>query len=350
MLKQLFVLLFTLILIAACGDNKNEPEKILSDKEKYAFDSTDLKLEGIDNSGKPFLMEYKFKKGDKVSYRLTNISNNVQTMIMDTTISQGVEQKIVYLLDLIVNEVDEEGTSEVDIKVNSVKLEATAGAEYFKFEAGKDTSKEDIKKYAEFQSFYNNSFSVRFNKKGDILEIFRADKISNKFLEIKEAADSLTTEQKSMIRQDLINKLLQPIVTQLIRKVPLKEVYKDSTWQIQQPTIPFLSYQIDYTNTYKVASVEKLDDDRIAVIDAGAIFNYSGQSKANQGGILYTFQKPLSTAEGKIYFDVDKGHQIKSRTKTRFEITYTMEANTPMGKQKGTRKDLTLNIYVVEKL
>ena len=69
-----------------------------------------------------------------------------------------------------------------------------------------------------------------------------------------------------------------------------------------------------------------------------SILNTLDEPKVNQGNVSYSFQKPISTAEGKIYFDVDKGIQIKSRTKTRLEISYTMEANTPKGKQKGSRQ------------
>ena len=59
------------------------------------------------------------------------------------------------------------------------------------------------------------------------------------------------------------------LITQIIRKTPDKEVYKDSTWQIKQAPIPFMVYQINYVNKYKIESVEKLDDNRVAVIDAG---------------------------------------------------------------------------------
>ncbi len=86
------------------------------------------------------------------------------------------------------------------------------------------------------------------------------------------------------------------------------------------------------------------------MIDAGINFKYTGEPKVNQGNVSYSFQKPISTAEGKIYFDVDKGIQIKSRTKTRLEISYTMEANTPKGKQKGSRRDVITNTNILELL
>ncbi len=350
MLKYLLVLIAFSFIMISCGDKNNEPEKTLTDKEKYSFDSTDLKTEGLDNSGKPFIMEYKFKKGDKVVYRLTTISNNNQTIIMDTTISSGVNQKIIYLLDLIVKEVDEDGSTEAEIKINSLKLEASANGQTFNFEAGKDVDSVKTQQFAEFQALYNNPFSVRFNKKGDILEVFKADKISNKFLELKGASDTISVNDRNLIRQDLINGVLTPLITQVIRKVSDKEVYTDSTWQIQQAPIPLMVYQINYTNTYKVESVEKLDDNRVAVIDAGIDFKYTGESKVNQGNVSYSFQKPISTAEGKLYFDVDRGIQIKSRTKTRLEISYTMEANTPQGKQKGSRRDIITNTNILELL
>lgn len=350
MLKNLVVLFISCFILISCGEKNNAPDKSLNEKEKYSFDSTDLKTEGVDNSGKPFLMEYKFKKGDKAVYRLTTISNNIQTITMDSTMTSTVSQKIVYLIDLVAKDVDSDGNTEAEIKINSLKLEASSNGQTFDFEAGKDVDSAKTNQFAEFQSLYNNPFSVRFNKKGDVLEIFKADKISNKFLELKGAADTISANDKNLIRQDLINGVLQPLITQIIRKVSDKEVYKDSTWQIKQAPIPLMVYQINYVNTYKVESVEKLDDDRIAVIDAGIDFKYSGQSKVNQGNITYNFQIPISTAEGKYFFNVDKGIQIKSRTKTRLEIAYSMEANTPQGKQKGMRKDIVMNTNIIELL
>ena len=69
MLKHILVLIILSLLLISCGDKKDDPIKNLSDKEKYSYDSTDLKTEGTDNSGKPFLKEYKCKKDVKFYYR-----------------------------------------------------------------------------------------------------------------------------------------------------------------------------------------------------------------------------------------------------------------------------------------
>jgi hypothetical protein len=350
MLKKLLALIVVSLILISCGEKNNQPENNLSEKEKYSFDSTDLKTEGIDNTGKPFLIQYKFTKGDKYTYRLTTISDNIQQIIVDTTIASNVNQKVVYLIDMNVKEVDEEGITEAEMKISALKLDASANGQVFSFEAGKDVDTSKNKQFAEFVALYNNPFSIRFNKLGEVLEVYKADKISNKFLELRGAIDTISTEDKNYVKQDLINGVLNPLVTQIIRKFTDKEVYKDSTWQMTQKPLTLMVFQINYVNKYKVESVEKLKDDRIAVIDAGISFTYSGQQKVTQGDVTYNFQKPLSTADGKIYFDVDKGVQIKSRTKTRLEIIYTMEANTPQGKQKGKRTDVVSNTNILELL
>ncbi len=350
MLKKLLTLFVVTLILISCGEKNNQPGNNLSEKEKYSFDSTDLKTEGIDNTGKPFLIQYKFTKGDKYTYRLTTISDNIQQIIVDTTIASNVNQKVVYLIDMNVKEIDEEGITEAEMKISALKLDASANGQVFSFEAGKDVDTSKNKQFAEFVALYNNPFSIRFNKLGEVLEVYKADKISNKFLELRGAIDTISTEDKNYVKQDLINGVLNPLVTQIIRKFTDKEVYKDSTWQMTQKPLTLMVFQINYVNKYKVESVEKLKGDRIAVIDAGISFTYSGQQKVKQGDVTYNFQKPLSTADGKIYFDVDKGVQLKSRTKTRLEIIYTMEANTPQGKQKGKRTDVVSNTNILELL
>lgn len=349
MLKQISFIIISVLIFISCGKN-NQPEQKLTDNNKYNFDSSDVKTEGVDNSGKPFVMQYKFKKGDKYTYRLTTISDNTQKLLLDTAVTSKVDQKIVYLMELEIKDVDTEGVTEAEMKMSSIKLEARANGQTFNFEAGKDVDSTKITQFAEFQAMYNNPFSLRFNKQGEILEVYKVDKISDKFLDLKGAKDTISAQDKNLIKMDLINSILNPLVTQIIRKFPDKEVYKDSTWEIHQTPLSMMVYQINYVNKYKLESVEKLKDDRIAVIDAGIAFTYTGNPKVTQGTVSYTFEKPISTAEGKIFFDVDKGIQVKSKTKTRLQITYSMEANTPQGKQKGTRTDIVGNTNIIELL
>lgn len=317
MLKNIFVLFLVSVLILGCSE-------------------------------KPFQLEYKFKQGDKLRYSLTTISNNTQSVIIDTTVTSSVEQTIIYLFEISIKEVDAEGNTEAEININSVKLNAKTDKDTFSFEAGVDNDTVKIKQFSEFYSLYNNPFNVRINKKGEIVEILKAENISNKFLELKGALGKLSNDEKIAVQKDLVDGVLKPFVTQVFRKVPNKELNKDSTWFVRQPPIPFMVYQINYTNTYKVVSVEKRDDSRVAVVEAGIKFEYSGESKVNERGIEYSFQEPISSAEGQFDFDIDNGYQLKSRTKTNLQITYTMEANTPQGKQKGKRSETVTSQNILE--
>lgn len=350
MYKYFLMLITFIFIVVSCSDKNNESDKALTDEEKYSFDSTSLKTEGIDNTGQPFKIEYKFKKGEKFVYRLTTISENTQSIEMDTTISNKMNQKVIYLLDLDIKDVDDEGTIEADAKITSLKLEAFANGKQFDFEAGKENDSTKLQQFAEFQAMYNNPFTVRFDKKGEILEVYKVDKISNRFLEIRDALDSVSTEDKNMIKQELINAVLNPLITQIIRRTPDKEVYTDSTWQMSQKPLALMVFQINYVNLYKIQSVEKIDNNRVAIIDADIDFSYTGNPVLKQQNITYNFQKPISTADGKIYFNVDKGFQIKSLTKTRLEISYNYEANTPKGKQRIKQSESVANTNILELL
>lgn len=350
MIKHFLVLFIISLTLISCSEKNNQPESKLSEKDKFSFDSSDVKADGVDNSGKPFLLQYKFKKGDDLVYRLTTISNNSQKIVADSTITSNADQKVIYLLNINIKDVDEDGNSEADVKITSLRLDANVNGKLFSFETGKDTSKEDVKKFAEFQALYNNPFSIRFNKMGEILEVYKVDKILNTFIDLRGAKDSVNAEQKGYVKEDLINSVLNPLVTQIFRKFPDKEVYKDSTWETQQKPMPLMVYRIDYTNKYKLENVEKIKDNRVAVINIGVAFTYTGQPKVTQGNAQYSFQKPVSTAEGKIFFDVERGLQIKARTKTNISISYEMQVNTPTGKKKGTQSENMSNINIIELL
>jgi hypothetical protein len=121
MLKNLIVLVAFSLIFISCGEKNNKSDKVLSDKEKYSFDSSDVKTEGIDNSGKPFQLQYKFKKGDEYTYRLTTLSDNNQKITADTTITSLVSQKIVYLVKMNVKEIDTDGNFDAEMIISSIK-------------------------------------------------------------------------------------------------------------------------------------------------------------------------------------------------------------------------------------
>ncbi|MBZ0200037.1 MAG: hypothetical protein K8H86_09225, partial [Ignavibacteriaceae bacterium] len=345
-------ILFTaLLFFAGCGENsKNEPVTDNASQNEYAFDSTALKTETAENPNQSFFLRYKLNKGEKVRYRVTSIMENKQHIVADTVMDQNVKQTVVYLLDVEPIDVDADSVTEIKMTIKSIKVNAMANQEAFSFETSTTKDTAEIKKFAEYAALANNPFSLRLSKLGEVLEVFRADKIVNQYLQIKGYADSLNADDKVAVRSQIITTGLKPVLTQIFRELPQKMVAKDSVWSFAQPSSRLLVFQIDATTVYKITGLEKLDADIIAVFDASLKTKVEGKTKYSERGVDYDFKKPVTTATGKVYFDVSNGMILKSKTDISILMSNTMEMNSPKGRMNGSQTENQKIIYIVEKL
>lgn len=349
MLNKLLVLSVLLMFIAlGCGDKKDEP--IETTEKAFQFDSTDMELEKVEDDNGLYTLEYKFSKGDKFNYRFSSISVNEQDIATDTSITSKMQQTVSYIINLNINEVDENGVADIEFLVKSIKINADINGE--KYDVITDVAPDSINKmqFAEHYAITNNPFIVRVDTKGDLIEFSRIDRIVNKFLELRELTDSVTADDKSMLRNSFTQTAITPLMKQIFRGLPDSQIGKDSSWSTYQQPVSMLVYQVDYENVFKVSGLEKLGDDKIAVIDANVKSNVAGEDNASEGGVTYKFTKPVTSADGKIYFNIDKGMIQKSRTTTNVQFSMTMEAMSPQGMQKGTRKDKNINTNILELL
>lgn len=347
-MKHYLVFIIVILLVAGC---KKETDQPLEGKDKYSVDTTEIKLEHVDNENEIFFVNYKLERDKEYNYRLTNIAENTQSVkAKDTIQSQRVKQTLTYLINLKVLDIDVDGIFEVAFKITSVKLEADANGERFHFESGTSKDSADRVRYSEYVSVLDNPFNVRVNKIGDIVEIYKADKIVNEFVKLKGAADSINAVEKDYLKKDMIERALRPLVVQVFRQLTDKAMAKDSSWSnVQEPT-RLMVFQIQNTSSYNVKSLEKLGEDKIAVIDAGLKTNISGNSKVTDRGATYIFNKPVTHADGKIYFNLTKGCVQKSKTNTRIQISYSMEIPTPQGTEKGVKSESVVNTNILELL
>jgi hypothetical protein len=348
-MKKLAFFLLTILIMAGCGGKKEN--KPVENKANVAFDSSDIKTKPVDNPNQGFFLRYKFAKDKKYSFRLTTISNSSQNLKADTIINQQLKQQVIYLLDVTAKDIDKDSTTELSINVSYVDIYAEANGKKFKYQTGQKADSTEKARYAEFESLVNNPFSITVSKVGEITDVFRVDKIVNRLLEISGAKDKVSTEEKNMLKQRIVESGLRPILAQLFRKLPMNSIAKDTLWQNIQPAGRYLSYAIQSSNSFKVKSLEQLNDDKIAVIDAGLSAKAEGQSKVNEKGIQYDIKKPVISGDGVIYFNVSKGMVQKSKTKSRTEMNITMEGPSPKGgKQKMVKKEVMENTNLLELL
>ena len=109
-------------------------------------------------------------------------------------------------------------------------------------------------------------------------------------------------------------------------------------------------FQVEQSSNYKVNDLEKLNNDKLAVIGMETKTNVSGETTHSEQGVNYNFTKPRIQGTGTLYFNLDKGHVQKIKSETLIETAVTAEANTPQGLMKQSNKETVKTRSLVEKI
>ena len=347
-MKYLFLFIITIsFLFAGCSKKEEKP---LTNKNQFATDTSEIKTIPVSNPYEPFSLKYTFEKGKKYQYRISSLTSDIETMKTDSTKTQNFKQNSVYILELSPLETDQEGTIELSAVISSIKIEAWVDGKKITYESGTVKDSMEKIKYSQYEALVKNPFSIRVSKIGEILEIMRVDKIVNKFSEINVKASAMNSEQKASLKTNFINGILRPLFIQIFRQIPDHSIAKDTTWSITQPPAEAMVFKLETKNIYKISSLEKFGDDKIAIIEGSIKTIITGNNKAVNQGVSYDFTKPAITASGKIYFNINKGIIIKSKVNTKTIMHFTMEAPSPKGTERGERWGTTENIYIAELL
>ncbi|PIP78178.1 MAG: hypothetical protein COW85_05200 [Ignavibacteria bacterium CG22_combo_CG10-13_8_21_14_all_37_15] len=348
-MKKLLVLTL-LFLPFFIGCNKNEAPKKVEKTFSTTFDSSDIKTVPLsDATFSSVDLSYGLKKGSVYDYRLTSITNDDQSIVADTSVSQKIKQALTYLLKLSVKDVDKDGVMEIEFIFSSVKLDASGNGQSFSYQSGRKLSNDEKSRYADYEAIINNPFTARVAPKGEILEFFRTDRIANKLLELKGLKDSVSMEEKKMLQQQISEGALRPLLTQVFRKLPDQQVKKDSSWTLTNPPVQLPFFEMTNTLQFRITGFEKYHDDNLAVLDAGLTSKYKISERAKQAKV--TVKSPSYSGEGKIYFNLSKG--LVERSKTNLYLTIEMSMNTPSrtgGMQKVTQKQITKTTNILELL
>lgn len=344
-------LLLAILIFVSCQKEKSTEEQKSSEDISASFDSTALATTAVEESAdQSFLFRYKFAAGESFKYRLTTISQTEQSVITDSSVSDKLSQTIIFVLDFNTLSLDSDSVAELQCTFSSVNLKANANGIDINYKSGSTMDSTEKVKFAEYEAFVNNPFNLRVGRLGEILDIYMVDKIINRLLSLRGLADSLSAQQKNMAKQDITSKSIKPLLAQVFREVPSHKMGKDSTWSFKRESLPVLVFQVDYENKYTVDNLEMLGDEKLAVVEGTIKTKVSGKQNFNEKGVEYFFEKPVSTANGKIYFNIDKGMIQRSRTQTQMVNAYRMEMPSPQGIKKASAKEVTSNVNVIELL
>jgi hypothetical protein len=351
MKNLLIIFSLSLTFFISCQKEKSQEEEKVQEELASTFDSTALPTTTIDKSEElSFFFRYKFIPGETFRYRLTTISKSQQRVITDSTLTDNLEQTIIFILDFKTVSLDDDSVAELQCIFSSVNLKANANGQEISYKSDAQMDSSERSKFPEYESFLKNPFNLRVGKLGEIIDIYKIDKIMNRFLAIRGLTDSLTAQEKITAQQDLITRTIKPLLAQMFREFPDRKMDVDSSWSYKRESMPVMVFKIDYENKYIVDKLEMLGKDKLAVITGSIKTTVTGDLNHNDRGMIYKFEKPVSTATGQIYFNLSRGLVQKSRTQTSMQNAYSMEMPTPQGVKKANASEVTSNVNVIELL
>ncbi len=303
-----------------------------------------------DNPPASVQLKYILDKNGKYKYKLISETTSQQTITADSTMTMSVKEIYTYILDCNVKDIDQDSVIELSVVFSSIKVNAESGNQTFEYESGKTLDSAKMAHFVQFEAFLNNPFSVRISPEGEIIELFRTDKIINKFVELQKAEGKVTPEQKVQVQTNINETLLKPIVQQIFRRLPTQTVSANSKWDDSKPT-KLEVFDVMQKVDYSISGFEKMKDDRLAVINSSLTMTAQGKDSFTERGIKYNFSKPKAEGTGTIYFNISKGYIQKSESHSRVESGMSMQAPQGVpGPKKASKKDVVISVTKVQLL
>ena len=232
-------------------------------------------------------------------------------------------------------------------KIISINYSANVNGKSFNYHSGKTKDSVEIYKYAEYASLINNPFNVTIKNQGGVVNISKVDMIINKYIALKRITKRATKPLKVRLKQNIVDRSLEPLVINLFRKMPQYTLAKDSSWSSEIPPAHFIIFTLNNTNRFKINSLKKYNNDLIASIEVGLKTVIRGDTTYKVDNTVYNFNKPKTSASGNIYFNISKGCIQKSDVQTEADVFFTIKRP---GKKEGSKSENMTSANIVELL
>jgi|GEM_PF-840462 len=355
-MKKIFVIITTLIVlisIVKCGSNadkKNENEN---------RDSSGTQIDSLNNypstpyevkENETFHLNYKFTAGNSFKYRLTTITTTEQNITSDSTINNKYEQRATRTINFNTISIEHDSVANIKCTITDIDVYRSINGEVTTYKSGESLDSTKLKQFTEFVGIVNSPFNIKVSKQGELISVYGVEALTNKFIELTNLKDKLTKDDIPVFQKNITDNFLAPMVTQIFRELPDKELIVGGSWEKNMPPAAIMVFKITYKNKYNLDKIEKFKEDKIAVVSGDATISVEGETKQVARGVEYNFQKPVTSAGGKIYFSIDNGLLHKSNTWTKIEINYDMQMQGPQGLMKANTKQAISNKSIVESL
>lgn len=340
MKKTLILLTLIILFISGCKKDTDKPEQKITVDQIDTVNVQPIKI----NDGVSLL--YDLPVNSLLRYKLTSYQKNTQTLLIDSTITGFIEQKVDYIFKLTVKEKENNGNMDLNIDCEDIKATISSSTgEKLTFDAAnppKDSL--TMMQTKNFAILAGVNFSARVSPTGDVLDVYRSDEIINRI--ISESPRKPSEEEKLALKKDVELGILKPIVEQILKNTTDKKVNLDSTWTKTYST-PVSVFDIQNTATYKVTKIFESNNNKLAEISGSLSTVSTGKTDYTENNIKYKFQKPRVSGSSKMYFDLNKKCIRTASSNVTIELIMDMQE---VGKSKiykrsdkiETRNTLTL--------
>lgn len=349
-LQKIAIILLSLTIIGFVGCKKQTVKPAQTDAAAMTFDSTSLKTTVLgDEEAKDITLRYRPAIGKTFIYRLTSIMSETGKIIADTTVFPKSSQTVTYALQVKTNEYESDSTLDVTFTVTGIKLHVDMDGKKLDYTSGEklDSSKRD--KFLEYEGLINNSFGARIKPTGEILELYKTDKIVTKLLSLRKISrDTIPQQELAAFEQSIIMSGLRPIVRQVFREFAKNQISKNNSWDIPQPPMNLQIVMFDQKAVNTLQSVEKLGSDKLANIGVKLVAKSTPNPELAKRKM--SVSKSNLTGDGNLYFNLSKGMFQKNKTTMVLGIAMNGVAPTPSGLQSYSTDKTTTSTYVLELL
>jgi len=312
-MRYIFALLMAFTLFS-CSDNKNTDN---SSKDSTNSVSSELVVPPLADS---FYMNYKFKTGDKFSYKIKTISSSSQELQSDSTMKTNVNQTVEYTINLSVVNIDTNKLANINVFIESIVLDGIINGQPILYDSKYIQSSQERIMFAQYESIKNKSFSIDITENGEIVKIYNTDSIVNELILAQNQQNKVTNEQKIVLQNNFIQSSLKPLSEQIFKKFPSEKVLINYNWT-EKYYSQFALFQIENIASFQIVDIISDQNDSLIVLSAGLTINWVGDHNASEQGMTFYFYDPIVSGTGIIRFNKFRGLVINSNTTTKMEMT-----------------------------
>jgi hypothetical protein len=327
------------------GCRKKEDAK--SAQAAMNIDTTDVKTTPVNENLSNLDLKYAPKKGKEYIFVLTSIGNDAAHIIADTTIENTVHSKVTYKLSVTPTEIEDDGTFSANISYLGVSLEAKSDKEKVTYQSGQKLDSASRGKFFQYEALINNQFGARVKSNGEILELFKTDKIVQKMIDGgPKLPQALTPQQRAQIKGNIEESLLRPTLQQIFRKLSDAKVSTNTAWDLEQdfPVNQILNFHTKQTFTVK--GFELYNNNKVARIDITAQTVPQVNPEAKKQNI--NVEKSTLDGTGKLFYDTDKGLLTYGRTRLFIDTKISGKTKTRKGDTNVSSSNQTEKISIFQ--